>query len=72
MYTLFPPQKMEEFYKLRPEGKYTAVKQNPQLKENVQMCRVSIQNYKFLQSMVTNCRKLIHNMYINMYNCIYR
>ena len=27
---------MEEFYKLRPEGKYTAVKQNPQLKENVQ------------------------------------
>ena len=72
MYTLFPPQKMEEFYKLRLEGKYTAVKQNPQLKENVQMYRVSIQNYKFLQSMVTNYRKLIHNVYINMYNCIYR
>ena len=36
---------------------------------NVQGGYTELQN---LQYTVTNWIKLIHNMYINMYNCIYR
>ena len=55
LYTpFFPLRRWKKFYKLRPEGKYTAAKKIHKLKENVAMYRVSIQNYNFLQNTVIN------------------
>ena len=55
LYTpFFPLRRWKKFYKLRPEGKYTAAKSNPQIERECSNVQGAYTELQFLQNTVTN------------------